>query len=69
MTPNTNISQTTPKVNGVRMVILGAGESGIGAAKLALKQGFDVFVSDFGEIPAVFKAELEKMGVAFEPRL
>ncbi len=68
MTPNTNISQTTPKVNGVRMVILGAGESGIGAAKLALKQGFDVFVSDFGEIPAVFKVELEKMGVAFEEK-
>ncbi len=49
-----------------RIVILGAGESGVGAAKLALKQGFDVFVSDFGGIAAAYKAELEKMGVAFE---
>ena len=49
-----------------RIVILGAGESGVGAAKLALKQGFDVFVSDFGAIAVAYKAELEKMGVAFE---
>ena len=33
-----------------RIVILGAAESGAGAAVLAKKQGFDVFVSDFGSI-------------------
>ena len=33
-----------------KIVILGAGESGAGSAVLAKKQGFDVFVSDKGEI-------------------
>ena len=33
-----------------KIVVLGAGESGAGAAVLAKKQGFDVFVSDMGEI-------------------
>ena len=33
-----------------RIVILGAGESGAGAAVLAKKQGFDVFVSDMSKI-------------------
>ena len=32
-----------------RIVVLGAGESGTGAAVLAKKQGFDVFVSDSGQ--------------------
>jgi 3-isopropylmalate dehydratase small subunit len=33
-----------------RIVVLGAGESGTGAAVLAKKQGFDIFVSDAGKI-------------------
>ena len=33
-----------------RIVVLGAGESGAGAAVLAEKEGFDVFVSDFSAI-------------------
>ena len=33
-----------------RMVILGAGESGVGAAILCSQQGYDVFVSDGGKI-------------------
>jgi UDP-N-acetylmuramoylalanine--D-glutamate ligase len=33
-----------------RIVILGAGESGVGAALLAKQKGFDVFVSDGGPI-------------------
>ncbi|RZL28157.1 MAG: UDP-N-acetylmuramoyl-L-alanine--D-glutamate ligase, partial [Pedobacter sp.] len=49
-----------------RVVILGAGESGVGAAKLAQQQGFDVFVSDFGVITDKYKSELEKLAVAFE---
>lgn len=49
-----------------RMVILGAAESGVGAALLAKQHGYDVFVSDAGEIQKIFKAELEQNLVAFE---
>lgn len=49
-----------------RIVILGSGESGTGAAILAKKQGFDVFVSDMGAIPANFKAELDELHIAYE---
>lgn len=48
------------------IVILGAGESGTGAAILAQKQGFDVFVSDFGPIEEVFKTQLSESGIRFE---
>ncbi|HEY1024717.1 MAG TPA: UDP-N-acetylmuramoyl-L-alanine--D-glutamate ligase [Sphingobacteriaceae bacterium] len=48
------------------IVILGAGESGVGAARLAQQQGYDVFVSDFGAISAQYRQELEQMNVAFE---
>nr|WP_242696041.1 UDP-N-acetylmuramoyl-L-alanine--D-glutamate ligase [Pedobacter sp. SYSU D00873] len=50
------------------IVILGAGESGTGAAVLAKKQGFDVFVSDLGEIGNSYKAELSEHGIAFEEK-
>ncbi len=49
-----------------RIVILGAGESGTGCAILALQKGYDVFVSDKGEIKANYANELEKIGAAFE---
>src|SRR5690606_29293072 len=49
-----------------KLVILGGGESGVGAAMLAQKQGYDVFVSDFGAIAQVYKAKLEDMGVRYE---
>jgi UDP-N-acetylmuramoylalanine--D-glutamate ligase len=49
-----------------RIVILGAGESGTGAALLAKQKGFDVFVSDQGQIKDKYKAELQQHGVAFE---
>ncbi|TCD02206.1 UDP-N-acetylmuramoyl-L-alanine--D-glutamate ligase [Pedobacter frigidisoli] len=49
-----------------RVVILGAGESGVGAAKLAQLKGFDVFVSDFGIITDKYKAALEKLNISFE---
>ena len=48
------------------IIILGAGESGTGAALLAKKQGFDVFVSDFGAITSAYKTELETAGIPFE---
>jgi UDP-N-acetylmuramoylalanine--D-glutamate ligase len=51
---------------GKIVVILGAGESGVGAAILAKKQGWDVFVSDRGAIKQDFKAELDNHGFAWE---
>ena len=49
-----------------RIVILGAAESGVGAAILARKQGFDVFVSDKGTIKDKYKNELLSRGFDFE---
>jgi UDP-N-acetylmuramoylalanine--D-glutamate ligase len=49
-----------------KLVILGAGESGVGAAILAQKQGYDTFVSDGGPIAARFQLELETHGIPFE---
>jgi len=51
-----------------RIVILGAGESGVGAAMLAQKQGFDVFVSDFGAIADRYKQDLEALKIVFEEK-
>jgi len=61
----TNNTQSAMAGQG-RVVILGAGESGVGAAKLAQLQGFDVFVSDFGLITDKYKSALEKLSVPFE---
>ncbi|MBE9603054.1 UDP-N-acetylmuramoyl-L-alanine--D-glutamate ligase [Pedobacter sp. MC2016-24] len=49
-----------------RIVILGAGESGVGAAMLAQKNGFEVFVSDFGAIPQRYKEKLQELNIRFE---
>lgn len=46
--------------------ILGAGESGVGAALLAATQGLNVFVSDRGSIKDTFKQELEQNGIPYE---
>ena len=46
-----------------RVVILGAGESGCGAAVLAKKLGFDVFVSDFGTIADKYKQMLDEKDI------
>ena len=46
--------------------ILGAGESGVGAAILAKKQGWNVFVSDFGSIKQEFKDELDTNELKWE---
>ena len=43
-----------------RIVVLGGGESGSGAAVLAKVKGFDVFLSDKGEIAPEYVALLEK---------
>jgi UDP-N-acetylmuramoylalanine--D-glutamate ligase len=49
-----------------RTVILGAGESGTGAAILAKHLNHDVFVSDFGKIQPKYVTELTEAGIAFE---
>ena len=49
-----------------RLVILGAGESGVGAALLASQQGYEVFVSDSGLIKGNYKTELELNNICFE---
>ena len=49
-----------------RIVILGAGESGAGAAVLAKKEGFDVFVSDMSAIKDKYKQMLDSHGIAWE---
>ncbi len=49
-----------------RIVILGAGESGTGAAVLAQKKGFDVFVSDKGKIQQKYKDILDAKKIAWE---
>ncbi|MBS6328108.1 MAG: UDP-N-acetylmuramoyl-L-alanine--D-glutamate ligase [Prevotella bivia] len=49
-----------------RIVILGAGESGAGAAVLAKQQGFDVFVSDMSAIKDKYKKMLDDRGIAWE---
>ena len=49
-----------------RIVILGSGESGTGAALLAHKMGYEVFVSDAGPIAQKFQDELNQLGILFE---
>ena len=48
--------------------ILGAGESGVGAAILAVKKGYDVFVSDARAIREDFRKELEILNIPFEEK-
>ena len=49
-----------------RLVILGGGESGVGTAILGKKQGYEVFVSDFGAIKDNYKEVLNINGIAWE---
>ncbi|WP_223265880.1 UDP-N-acetylmuramoyl-L-alanine--D-glutamate ligase [Vicingus serpentipes] len=49
-----------------RIAILGGGESGVGAAILAKNKGYEVFVSDKGEIKEKYKSVLKNIGVEFE---
>jgi len=54
------------KIEPGHIVILGAGESGVGAAVLAKKMGWSVFVSDFGSINEKFKEAIIVLGVKWE---
>src|SRR5678815_3405518 len=49
-----------------RLVILGAGESGTGAALLGMHHGYEVFVSDGSPIKDKYKRELEEHKIPFE---
>lgn len=49
-----------------RLVILGGGESGVGTAILGKKKGYDVFVSDFGNIKENYKEVLSINGIKWE---
>lgn len=50
----------------MKLVVLGAGESGIGAALLGIKNKYDVFVSDFGTIANSYKEVLLNNAIPFE---
>ncbi len=52
-----------------RLVILGGGESGVGTAILGKKQGYDVFVSDFGKIKQNYKEVLIINGIKWEEEM
>ena len=49
-----------------RLVVLGAGESGVGTAILGIKKGFEVFVSDKGKIQEKYKEVLEHVEIEWE---
>jgi UDP-N-acetylmuramoylalanine--D-glutamate ligase len=49
-----------------RIVVLGGGESGVGSAVLAKVKGFDVFLSDKGQIPEKYAAVLKEWDIPFE---
>ena len=57
------------ETQNIKIVVLGAGESGIGAAVLAKKQGYEVFVSDKGSIKEEYIKFLEKHSIRFEQGL
>ncbi len=48
------------------IVILGAGESGVSAARLAQREGYAVFVSDLGPGNPRYLTELDEAGIAYE---
>lgn len=49
-----------------RIVVLGGGESGVGAAVLAQKKGFEVFLSDMGLITDSYREMLQQYNIPFE---
>lgn len=66
-TENTDGLQSSPLgVEGLALIILGGGESGIGAALLAKKKGYKVFLSDGGLVNEKYKKELIDNNIEFE---
>ena len=54
--------------NKKRIVVLGGGESGAGAAVLAKVKGFEVWLSDMGEIKEKYKNLLNSYGIDWEEK-
>lgn len=54
------------ELNNKKLIILGGGESGVGAAILGKKEGYDVFLSDGGLLKEKYKNDLLVNGIAFE---
>lgn len=65
---NENMNPGSPdlEAGGHRLVVLGGGESGVGAAILGKKLGMDVFLSDMGPIAPRYAEELTSRGIPFE---
>lgn len=65
---NENMNPGSPELEakGHRLVVLGGGESGVGAAILGKKLGMDVFLSDAGTIAPRYAEELTSRGIPFE---
>ena len=65
---NENMNPGSPELEakGHRLVVLGGGESGVGAAILGKKLGMDVFLSDAGSIAPCYAEELTSRGIPFE---
>ena len=59
-------SSNSPNLQNPFVVVLGAGESGVGAAILAKRKGYLVFVSDMGMIKDIYKRELLENNIDFE---
>ena len=49
-----------------KLVVLGGGESGVGAAILGKTKGMEVFLSDMGSIKPKYREMLEEEGIAYE---
>ena len=49
-----------------KLVILGGGESGVGAALLAKQKGYDVFLTDGSSLNEIYRNELLAAGIEFE---
>lgn len=50
----------------MKLVILGGGESGVGTAILGKEKGYEVFVSDAGDIKTYYQEELDRYGINWE---
>ena len=61
-----NIEGQIMNIKNKYISIIGAGESGVGAALLAKKMGADVFVTDFNLIKDQFRKELEENDISYE---